>query len=75
MGQGQKINNAILLCSKLFHHAHNFEYTLQWAVHNPNINWLCEAVTLERKLKAFHQKNGCQDLQTFQWHYYAMVRT
>ena len=40
------------ICSKLFHHAHNFEYTLQWAVHNPNINWLCEAVTLERKLKA-----------------------
>ena len=39
------------ICSKLFHHAHNFEYTLQWAVHNPNINWLCEAVTLERKLK------------------------
>ena len=37
------------ICSKLFHHAHNFEYTLQWAV--PNINWLCEAVTLERKLK------------------------
>ena len=41
----------IHVCSKLFHHAHNFEYTLQWAVHNPNINWLCEAVTLERKLK------------------------
>ena len=39
------------ISSKLFHHAHNFEYTLQWAVHNPNINWLCEAVTLERKLK------------------------
>ena len=39
------------ICSKLFHHAHNFEYTLQWAVHNPNINWLCEAVTLERNLK------------------------
>ena len=39
------------ICSKLFHHAHNFEYTLQWAVHNPYINWLCEAVTLERKLK------------------------
>ena len=39
------------ICSKLFHHAHNFEYTLQWAVHNPNTNWLCEAVTLERKLK------------------------
>ena len=39
------------ICRKLFHHAHNFEYTLQWAVHNPNINWLCEAVTLERKLK------------------------
>ena len=39
------------ICSKLFHHAHNFEYTLQWAVHNPNINWLCDAVTLERKLK------------------------
>ena len=37
------------ICSKLFHHAHNFEYTLQWAVHNPNINWLCDAVTLERK--------------------------
>ena len=39
------------ICSKLFHHAHNFKYTLQWAVHYPNINWLCEAVTLERKLK------------------------
>ena len=25
------------ICSKLFHHAHNFEYTLQWAVHNPNL--------------------------------------
>ena len=39
------------ICSKLFHHAHNFEYTLQWAVHDPIINWLCEAVTLEQKLK------------------------
>ena len=48
MGQGYKINNAILYnSSKMFHHAHNFEYTLQWAVHNPNINWLCEAVGYE----------------------------
>ena len=51
MGQGHKIIMPFYICSKLFHHAHNFEYTLQWAVHKPNINWLCEAVTLERKLK------------------------
>ena len=51
MGQGHKINNVIIyMYSKLFHHAHNFEYTQQWALHNANINWLCEAVTLEQKL-------------------------
>ena len=50
MGQVHKINNVILYVVKLFHHSHNFEYTLQWALHNLNINWLCDAVTLERKL-------------------------
>ena len=39
------------ICSKLFYHAHNFECILQWALHNPNINWLCYSVTLERKIK------------------------
>ena len=50
MGQGHWIN-VILYNSKLLHYANNFEYTLQWEPHHPNINWLCDAVTLERKLK------------------------
>ena len=53
MGQGHRINNAILLyvvsCSTM-PITLNMHYSA-WALHNPNINWLCDAVTLERKLK------------------------
>ena len=41
----------IIIYSKLFHHAHNFEYPLQCALHKLDNNLLYDVVTLKRKSK------------------------
>ena len=52
----------IILCSNCsIHHDRNFEYTLQWAVNNPNIIWFYDAVTLEQKLKTKILSNSSKE--------------